>query len=57
MSSRQEFAPVAWVELLRWRREGRIPDDACIIDHPTGDTLPVPACYARRHIQRTMPSR
>lgn len=45
----QEFGPVTWGALLEWRRAGRVPDDAVIIDHPTGESQPALAFYALRH--------
>ncbi len=37
----QEYGPASWAQLVQWRMDGRVPDDAIIVDVATGMTQPV----------------
>jgi hypothetical protein len=40
----QEFGPVAWSAMLQWHQEGRVPADAHLVDHVTGEARPRTVC-------------
>ncbi len=39
----QEYGPVPWEQLVQWRMDGRVPNDAFIVDIASGMTQPVMA--------------
>lgn len=41
LTNGQEFGPVSWSAMLQWRQEGRVPDDAALVDTETGEARPV----------------
>jgi len=34
----QEYGPIPWAQLIQWRQEGRVPNDALITDTVTGES-------------------
>lgn len=43
LANGQEYGPVSWSAMLQWRQEGRVPNDAFIVDAATGQSHPVSA--------------
>jgi uncharacterized RDD family membrane protein YckC len=49
----QEFGPVAWSAMLQWHQEGRVPADAHLVDHATGEARPASMFPALQRIAVT----
>lgn len=39
----QEYGPISMETLAQWRREGRVPDSAMVVDAVTGEAQPISA--------------
>ncbi len=39
----QEFGPASWEQLVQWRMDGRVPDNAIVVDAVSGETQAVTA--------------
>ncbi|HOF86543.1 MAG TPA: hypothetical protein PLZ36_00385 [Armatimonadota bacterium] len=49
----QEFGPVAWSVMLQWHQEGRVPADASLVDHATGEARAASSFPALQRLEVT----